>query len=98
MAGNFGLHYCTFKGILEYCTITFSKNNRSGRLTSLFILFTGPQRIPGVEQLITEHDWNYIVHTIIANYDKSNLRFPIQKFFLGKKDRLKKFLGALFWN
>ena len=59
--------------------------NRSGRLTSLFILFTGPQRIPGVEQLITEHDWNYIVHTIIANYDKSNLRFPIQKFFLGKK-------------
>ena len=60
--------------------------NRSGRLTSLFILFTGPQRIPSVEQLITEHDWNYIVHTVIANYDKSNLRFPIQKFFLGKKD------------
>ena len=73
-------------------TITFSMN-RSGRLTSLFILFTGPQRIPSVEQLITEHDMNHIVHTIIANYDKSNLRFPIQKFFLGKKDMLKKNSG-----
>ena len=68
--------------------------NRSGRLTSLFILFTGPQRIPSVEQLIAEHDWNYIVHTVIANYDKSNLRFPIQKFFLGKEDHTQKISGC----
>ena len=47
------------------------------------ILFT-EQEVP-ISQFVSEHELNNLLRVIIANYDNSGLRFPIQKFILGPR-------------
>ncbi len=55
-----------------------------GVIKMVFDLITGPQSLQPTN-FINEHDLFLILRIIIANYDKTGLRFPIQKLILGPR-------------